>query len=92
MSHPPNLVEAEEAEEAVSIVVHPASSVDSSIPEKIKRWYSHRSFKAITFSVLASLSVTMAFVGLFTGRVEGCEALGFIISVITLFSPSPLTI
>jgi hypothetical protein len=67
------------------------SNVDSSIPDKLKRWYSHSSFRAITLSVLSVNSVILTFIALFTGIVDHCEAIGFVLSLIMLFAPSPLS-
>lgn len=74
----------------ISTCVHHESERSESIPQKLKTWYSHTSYRAIILSFLSIFSIFMAFIGLFTGKISGCECMGFISSVIALFAPSPL--
>lgn len=62
-----------------------------SIPSRLKKFYSHRSFRQIVLSILSMMSITFAFVALFVGRIDECATLGFVVSIITLFAPSPLS-
>jgi len=79
--------------ENVSVTVHPATSENSvnSIPDKIRRWYGHKSFRNIVSAIVAVISVLFVFIGFFLNKLEPCEAIGFTLNVITLFAPSPLT-
>lgn len=77
--------------EQVSLECHHSEETKSdSIPTKLKSFYSHRSFRQIILSVLSLMSITFAFIALFTGLIDSCEALGFVTSIIMLFAPSPL--
>ena len=62
----------------------------NSIPSKLRKFYSHNSFRQIILSILSLSSISFTFAGLFSGKLEACESLAFVSSVILLFSPSPL--
>jgi len=66
----------------------PSSS--SSVPPKLKRWYSHTTFKTITLASLSIISILLTFVGLFMHLISACETIGFITAIIMLYAPSPL--
>jgi hypothetical protein len=78
----------------VSVVVNTDHNEEcrksDSIPAKLKTWYSHTSYRAIILSILSMGSIIFAFGGLFGGKIDSCECIGFVMSVITLFCPSPL--
>ena len=63
-----------------------------SIPTKLKTWYSHTSYRAIILSVLSMSSIILAFIGMFVDKIDACSCLGFVLSIITLFCPSPLQV
>ena len=79
----------------ISLDVHedgePCHKSDS-IPTKLKQWYSHTSYRAIILSILSIMSICLAFIGLFVGKIDECACLGFVLSIITLFCPSPLQV
>lgn len=80
----------------VSLDVHSSHSEpckkSDSIPTKLKTWYSHTSYRAIILSVLSIMSIVLAFIGMYAGRIDSCSTLGFVASIITLFCPSPLQV
>jgi len=63
----------------------------SSVPKKLKSWYTRSSFRSIILSVLSILSIILSFIGLYSNLISSCETLGFISSIIFLFAPSPLS-
>lgn len=79
----------------ISLDVHegeePCQKSDS-IPTKLKTWYSHTSYRAIILSVLSVNSILLAFIGMYTDKIDSCSTLGFVLSIITLFCPSPLQV
>jgi hypothetical protein len=76
--------------ENASLRVHTDKRSDS-IPVRLKTWYEHRSFRSIILASLSMSSIVFAFIGLYIEVIDHCSCLGFVISIITLFSPSPLT-
>lgn len=81
----------DEAAEQNSNKAEPANSfTDNSIPAKLRRFYSHNSFKNIILAFLSITSIGLTFIGLFVGKLDGCETISFVTSVILLFAPSPL--
>ena len=76
-----------------SNIAEPArSNTTNSIPAKLRRFYSHSSFKNIILAFLSIASIGLCFIGLFSDKLDGCTALAFISSVIMLYAPSPLQI
>jgi len=67
------------------------SSDQTTIPKKLKSWFSQTSFRSIILSILSIMSICLAFIGLYTHLIEACECIGLVSSIIFLFSPSPLT-
>lgn len=84
--------EVNNCSECSKVVNRPGSDSSSknSIPTKLRKFYSHNSFRQIILSVLSLMSISLCFLALFTGKTEPCESLAFISSLILLFSPSPL--
>ena len=78
----------EHADESVQ-AQHPSITTNS-IPLKLRKYYSHASFRQIILSTLSIISIIGAFIGLYTKLIEECACLGFVTSVLLLFSPSPL--
>lgn len=75
----------------LSVVVHnDKESEKLSIPDKLKTWYGHRSFRNIAFFILACISIMGTLVSLWIGKISSCESIAFISSTILLMSPSPL--
>ncbi len=67
-------------------------SLPNSIPAKLRRYYSHRSFRQIILSIISLLGIILAFGGLYSQNLGSCETLAFCSSIILLFAPSPLSI
>lgn len=84
------LPEAGQSECSKAVHLSKSDATSNSIPSKLRKFYSHNSFRQIILSVLSLSSITFTFVGLFSGKLDGCETLAFVSSVILLFSPSPL--
>lgn len=68
---------------------HPSATTNS-IPLKLRKFYSHTSFRQIILSTLSILSIVFAFIGLWAKLIDSCSTLGFVTSVLLLFAPSPL--
>ncbi len=66
------------------------SGSNQSIPQKLRKWYSHGSFRILILSSISSISVLCVFGGVFGGVIDPCTGLSFISSTIALFVPSPL--
>lgn len=74
-----------------SNIAEPArSNTTNSIPAKLRRIYSHSSFKNIILAFLSIASIGLCFIGLFSDKLDGCTSLAFVSSVIMLYAPSPL--
>ena len=78
----------EHADESIQ-ANHPSITTNS-IPLKLRKYYSHASFRQIILSTLSIISIIGAFIGLYTKLIDECACLGFVTSVLLLFSPSPL--
>lgn len=73
-----------------SSAIAQAGSINS-IPVKLKKWYSHTSYKNIILSVLSVIIVGCSFTGLFLDILKPCEVIGICTSILLLFTPSPIS-
>jgi hypothetical protein len=69
----------------------PQASINNSIPIRLKRWYSHNSFKNIILGTLSIISVTSTIGLMMVDKLDSCTAYAFITSVILIFVPSPIS-
>jgi hypothetical protein len=64
----------------------------NSIPVKLRRWYGHKTFKALIMSVLSLTIVSCTFASLFYEKLTSCEVIGIITSILMLYADSPLRV
>lgn len=68
----------------------PSQPSNNSIPAKLKRWYSHNSFKNIILGSLSIISVTSTICLMMVEKLDTCSGYAFITTIIMVFVPSPI--
>ena len=65
-------------------------STTSSIPPKLKNWYSHKSARILTCATLSMTIIMGSFISLYMNKASSCEVLGISSLIVGLWTPSPL--